>query len=309
MPCWKVAVEINRVMTKTEITKQKKLLPAIVLAMCCTHLYAASLNSGSQEAQEKLREQSAKQGEHPRALLFEAMTLYKEKQYVESIRKLERSLALNDRDPDVYKLIGLNLVSLGKEDLAGRYFETAVELAPRDFMARYYLALYQLTGKQIKRAEASSQAVIEINPNYVDAYLVLGVAQEQLGQEAEAIQTYQQAIKIAEQQPGKTEMPALYLARFLISLQRYEQSLPPLQKVVAINPKSAEALTLRGLVLSRLERYEEALPSLQEAAGLAPQDKSPHYILMGIYQKQGNTSQAQREMQIFRALEANEKKQ
>jgi hypothetical protein len=27
---------------KTEITKQKKLLPAIVLAICCTHLYAAS---------------------------------------------------------------------------------------------------------------------------------------------------------------------------------------------------------------------------------------------------------------------------
>src|SRR5262245_28970680 len=121
-------------MTKTEITKQKKLLQAIVLAMCCsTHLYASSLNSRLQEAQEKLREQSAKQGEHPRALLFEAMTLYKEKQYVESIRKLERSLALNERDPDVYKLIGLNLVSLGKEDLAGRYFESAVELAPHDF--------------------------------------------------------------------------------------------------------------------------------------------------------------------------------
>ncbi len=262
-----------------------------------------------QEAREKLREQSAKQGEHPRILLFEAMILYKEKQCVESIRKLERSLSLYDADPDVYKLIGLNLVSLGKEDLAGRYFETAGELAPRDFMARYYLALYQLTSKEFKRAEASSQAVIKLNPKYVDAYLVLGVAQEQLGQEAAALQTYQQAIKVAEQQPRKTEMPALYLARLLISLQRYEQSLPPLQKVVAINQKSAEALTFIGLVLSRLERYEEAIPSLQEAARLAPQDKSPHYLLMGVYQKLGNTSEAQREMQIFRALEANEKKQ
>jgi Flp pilus assembly protein TadD len=92
-------------------------------------------------------------------------------------------------------------------------------------------------------------------------------------------------------------------------LQRYEQSLPPLQKAVASNPKSAEALTLMGLVLSRLGRCDEAIPSLQEAARLAPQDKAPHYLLMGIYQKLGNTSEAQREMQIFRALEANEKKQ
>jgi tetratricopeptide (TPR) repeat protein len=307
------------------------------LAVCCTHLYAASLNSQSeeislqssavsrrasteltieklidlgrlQEAREKLREQFAKEGEHPRTLLFEAMILYKEKQYVESIRKLERSLALYDSDPDVYKLIGLNLVSLGKEDLAGRYFETAVELAPRDYMARYYLGLYQLSNKYYDRAEAVFREVIKLSPNYVDAYLLLGVAEEQRGKEVEALRTYRQAIELAEQQNLKIDTPFLYLARLLISLQSYEQSLPPLKRAVEINPKSSEARTLLGRALNQLGRYEEALPVLQDAVKLAPQDKTSHYLMMSVYKKLGKGDEAQREMQLFRALEGKEKK-
>jgi Flp pilus assembly protein TadD len=320
-------------MLKAQITELQRLLPAIILAVCCTYFYAPSSYGQSEklpsqpdvaaastleklidlgrlsEARAKLREQFAKEGERPRLLFFEAMILYREKQYIESVRKLERVLSLHDGDPDVYKLIGLNLVSVGKADLAEPYFERAVTLAPRDFMARYYLGLYQVTSKQAERAEAQVREALKLNPNYVDAWLLLGVAQEQLGKEAEAIQTYRQAIEITEQQPLQTETPFLYLARLLVSLQRFEPSLPPLQRAVSINPKSSEALALLGRALSRLDQYEEALPVLLDAVKLAPQEKTSHYLLMTIYQKLGNTHEAQREMQIFRALEANEKKQ
>lgn len=325
-------------MTKLTLSELGRFLPAIVLAVGCLSTYPASLFGQSNEltlktnaisrrdatgltieklidlgrlpeAREKLREQFAKEGERPRLVLFEAMILYREKQYIESIRKLERVLSLHDSDPDVYKLIGLNLVSVGKADLAERYFEKAVALAPRDFMARYYLGLYHLTSKQAERAEAEVREVLKLNPNYVDAWLLLGVAQEQLGKEAEAILTYRQAIEITEQQPLKTETPFLYLARLLVSLQQFEPSLPPLKRAVAINPKSPEALALLGRVLSRLEQYEEALPVLLDAVRRAPQEKTSHYLLMTIYQKLGKADEAQREMQIFRALEEQEKKQ
>ncbi|MGE0883809.1 MAG: tetratricopeptide repeat protein [Blastocatellales bacterium] len=259
------------------------------------------------EARAKLCEQITKEGESPRLLLFEAMILYRENNYSDSLRKLERAINLNNADPDVYKLIGLNLVAGGRDDLAGSYFEKAVELAPRDFMARYYLGLHQLTSKQFKLAAASAQTVIKLNPGYLDGYLVLGVAQEQLGKETDAIQTYRQACKIAQQHQYKTETPFLYLARLLISLQQFEQSLPPLKKALAINPNLAEAHTLCGQTLSRFGQYEQAIQSLQEAVRLAPQEKSPHYLLMGIYQKLGKTDEARQEMQIFRALEEKEK--
>ncbi len=261
------------------------------------------------EARAKLREQMAQDGEQPRLLLFEAMILYREQQYVESLRKLERSLHLHDGDADVYKLAGLNLVAVGKEDVAAGYFARAIALAPQDFMARYYLGLQQLTGKQYVQAEAELRATVKLNPNYVDAWLLLGVACEQLGREEEAVQTYRQAVALTEQQPTKTETPFLYLARHLIALQQFEESLSPLRRAVAINPNSVEALTLLGRALSRLEQRAEAVRVLQEAARRAPHDKTPHYLLMSLYQKLGKTEEAQREQQLFRALEAQEKQQ
>ncbi len=261
------------------------------------------------EARAKLREQFAKEGERPRLLLFEAMILYREKQYRESIRILERILPQNDADLDVYKLIGLNLVAGGRDDLAGAYFEKAVTLAPRDFMARYYLCLFQLNDRQRVSAETTCRTTTQLNPKYLDGYLALGVAQEQLKMTQEAIQTYLQACELAEQQGSKTEAPFLYLSRLLISLQQFEQSLPPLKKAIAINPKSPEVHTAFGQALGRLGQYEQAIQSLQEAVRLAPNEKSPHYLMIGTYQKLGKTEDARREMQIFRALEAKEKQQ
>ncbi|MPZ20671.1 MAG: tetratricopeptide repeat protein [Luteitalea sp.] len=254
------------------------------------------------DAREKLREQFAIQGELPRLLFFEAMILYKERQYLQSIQRLARSLTLSDGDPDVYKLAGLNLVSLGRRDLAGPYFEAAVELAPRDFMARYYLGLHQLSDRRYDRAETILRDVINLRPDYLDAYILLGVAKEQRGKEEEAIRTYHQAIELAEQQHLKRATPFLYLARLLISLHRHEQSLAPLKRAVEIDSTSSEARTLLGQALTYLGRYDEALPVLMDAAALQPRDKTAHYLLMRVYKRLGKKSEAAREMQLFREL-------
>ncbi len=323
-------------MTEKQLSKMERLLQATLLMVCCACLSFVSASGQTaettlrhdasnrreaadlkveklidmgrlQEAREKLRERLFAEGESPRLLLFEAMVLYKENKHIESIRKLERVLSLHDGDPDVYKLIGLNLVAMGREDLTGRFFQKAVELAPRDFMARYYLGLFQLTFKKFDLAEAGFQETVRLNPKYVSGWMMLGVAQEQLGKEAEAVRSYSQAIEIEEKQTSKSEAPFLYLSRLLISMQQFEQCLSPLKQAVAINPKSPEALTLLGRALSRLEKYQEAMAVLEEAVRVAPQDKSPHYLLMGVYQKLGKKDEAQREMRVFSDLEEKEK--
>jgi tetratricopeptide (TPR) repeat protein len=260
------------------------------------------------DAREKLREQFAKQGERPRLLFLEAMILYREKQYLQSVRTLERSLALSDRDPDVYKLAGLNLVSMGRRDLAGPYFAAAVELAPRDFMARYYLGLHELSDRRHDRAEAILREVLTLRPDYVDAHILLGVTEEQRGKEEEAIRTYHHAIELAEQQGLKRDAPFLYLARLLISLHRHEQSLPPLKRAVEIDATSSEARTLLGQALTHLARYDEALPVLRAAVTLAPEDKTAHFLLMTVYKRLGKRDEAAHEMQLFLALEERDRR-
>lgn len=260
------------------------------------------------DAREKLREQFAMQGEQPRLLFLEAMILYKDKQYLQSVRRLERSLTLSDRDPDAYKLAGLNLVAVGRRDLAGPYFEAAVELAPRDFMARYYLGLHELSDRRADRAEAILREAITLGPDYVDAHLLLGVAEEQRGKEEEAIRTYRNAIDLAERQGLKRDAPLLYLARLLIALHRHEQSLPPLRRAVELDAESSEARALLGKALTHLGRYDEALRVLRAAVTLAPQDKTAHYLLMTVYKRLGKHDEAAHEMQLFLALEERDRR-
>lgn len=260
------------------------------------------------EARAKLRQQVAEHGELPRLLFLEAMILYKEKQYLQSIRRLERGLTSTDRDPDVYKLAGLNLVSVGRRDLAGPYFEAAVELAPRDFMARYYLGLHELSDRRYDRAEALLREVIKLRPDYVDAHLLLGVTEEQRGKEEEAIRTYHRAIELAEQHRLKGDAPFLYLARLLISLHRHEHSLLPLRRAMEVDAASSEARTLLGQALTHLGRYGEALPVLVDAVKLAPQDKTAHFLLMTVYKRLGKRDEAAHHMQLFLALEERDRR-
>lgn len=255
------------------------------------------------EAREKLREPLTHESGRPRRLFLEAMILHKEKQYLESLRRLERSLALSDRDPDVYKLAGLNLVPLGRRDLAGPCFEAAVALAPRDFMARYYLGLNELSDRRYASAEAILGEVITLRPDYLDAHLLLGVAEEGAGKEDQALGTYRRAIELAEQQGLKSDAPFLYLARLLIRLQRHEESVAPLKRAMALDVASSEARTLLGQALTHLRQYGEALRVLSDAVALAPQDKTAHFLLMTVYNRLGRRDDAAREMQLFRAIE------
>lgn len=258
------------------------------------------------EARAMLRQQLAEHGERPRLLFLDAMLLYKEKQYLESLRMLERGLALSDPGADVYKLAGLNLVSLGRRDLAGACFEAAIALAPHDFMAYYYLGLNELTDRRYDRAGDLLRRVITLRPEYLDAHILLGVAEEGGGKENEAIATYRRAIDRAEQQGLKTDAPFLYLARLLISLQRYEESVAPLKRAMELDAASSEARTLLGQALAQLGRYEEALRALTAAVALAPDNKTAHFVLMTVYNRLGRRDEAARAMQLFRAIEASD---
>jgi Flp pilus assembly protein TadD len=256
------------------------------------------------EAGQKLRQLQLKSGTTSRTLFLEGMILYKKKQPVESIEKLVKSLEFNLREPDVYKLIGLNLVSMGRGELAGQYFDAAAKLAPGDSSALYYLSLYYLEDHRFQEAEDGFRKVIQLNPDDLDAQLLLGVVLEQQGREEEAIAAYQRAIEMNARRNGdtKTEKPHLYLGRYLRFLGRYQESVPVLRAALEMNPRSLEVRNEISLALIELEQYEEALMHLQKAVTLDPSDKIAHYQMMRLYRKLGRYEDADREMKIFAKL-------
>jgi tetratricopeptide (TPR) repeat protein len=200
------------------------------------------------------------------------------------------------------------LVAGGRADAAGTYFEEATRLAPADDTAHYYLGMFHLEGgKRLDLAESAFREATRLAPDYVDAQLMLGLTKEQLGQDDEAITWYRQASQTAARRgrmAGKPiETPLLYLSRLLISRHRYPEVVPVLQEALAWNASSAEVRRLLGQSLFKLNQFDASLPHLEEAARLNPQDRSVHYLLMGVFRRLGRAEDARREGEIFRQLD------
>src|SRR5262249_53106478 len=104
------------------------------------------------EARQGISERVTASGESPQSLYFEALILFKENKFFDSLKKLEKSLRFEKRDPAVHRLAGLDCVILGRYDVARSFLETAVELTPNDPMAHYYLGRLYYTIQRFSQA-------------------------------------------------------------------------------------------------------------------------------------------------------------
>ena len=280
-------------------------LPPNLFRQTIEHL----IDSGElREASEKLRENVARSGETYESYYLEALILFKENQFLESLKKLERSIRLEKRDPMVNRLAGLNCVVLQRYDAARSFLEASAELAPNDPMAHYYLGRLYYTIQRFPQAVTEFEQVVKLNPSFAKGHDNLGLALEAVGSEEAAIGAYRKAIELDEQQNSQSEWPYINLGKFLVTKNRFQESLKLLEKAVQINPKSAEACYVLGKVLDKLGRDEEAIKALKNSTSNDPAYDEPHYLLGRIYRKLGDEPEAQKEIQIFQQLKVNKQK-
>lgn len=105
------------------------------------------------------------------------------------------------------------------------------------------------------------------------------------------IERYEEALtsldKVIELDPNNVD--AWYFRGILLNLlSRHEQALASYQRVIDLNPDYLKVWSVQGITLARLKRYEEALASFNKAFELAPKEAfeaSVWYELGGVLQK------------------------
>ncbi|MDE0264466.1 MAG: tetratricopeptide repeat protein [Bryobacterales bacterium] len=254
------------------------------------------------EAATALEARVADSGLTARNLLLRGLVAYRSGRYEAALPDLKQSFALDERDPDTSKALGMCLVRLGREDLADTFFQIAVRLAPDDAMARYYLGLNAYTTKRFDEAREAFREAVRLRPAAAENHSYLGRSYEALGQIDLARKHYLVASELNQRRSPPSADPPLLLGTLLFRQGRLDEAERYLRQALEYDDSQALPHYWLGLLFERESELRAAIRSLDRAAALAPTDHRPHYALARIHRRLGDSARAEEALNRFREL-------
>lgn len=220
----------------------------------------------------------------------------------ESIKALAKSLELNIKNAEAHKILGLDFTVLSDYDRAEIELEQAAALKPDSAEIRYFLGRVYYTKNIFPLAKREFETALKLNPTYMKAYDNLALTLEAIGENAAAVENWQRAIQVCEQQGLKSEWPYINLAAFYNRQNDTQQALHFSQQAVQKNPESGEAYFQMARAYRSRQEWERAAEVLQKAVKLSPYSADYHYVLSTVYRKLGKAKESQEEEAAFRRL-------
>ncbi|MGD0786227.1 MAG: tetratricopeptide repeat protein, partial [Sedimentisphaerales bacterium] len=167
-------------------------------------------------------------------------------------------------------------------------FSHAVEVTQNNYLAYNNLGLaYDDLGRSAEAIEAYKQA-IKIEPDNAEAYTNLGVAYGNLGRYPEAIDVHKQAIKF---KPGLA-VAHYNLGNACAKLGRGTEAIEAYKQAIKIEPDDAMAHYNLGSAYYALGRYPEAIDAYKQAIRIKPDYAEAHYNLGITYYALGRYTEA-----------------
>jgi len=230
-------------------------------------------------------------------------TEFAQKKIGESIKSLSKSLSLNVKNADSHKILGRDLMAIGRFDAAQTEFEQAILYAPQSSESHYDLGkLFSLQDNWLAARKQFEEA-IRLDPSYIEAIDSLGFSEEALGDDAAALQTYQKAIALNEQRHGRFVAAHVNLSAYYNRTGEPAKALDYAQKALELDPKSDAAWFQKARAEERQAHLQQAADSLNHAVALNPRSSSYYYVLSGIYRRLGNLEESKKALESFTRLD------
>jgi len=220
-----------------------------------------------------------------------------------SIQSLAKSLTLDVKNAEAHKILGRDLMVVGRFDAAQTEFEQAIQYDPKSAESHYDLGNLFSLRETWEAACKQFEAAIQIRPAYVEAIDALGFAQEGLGNDAAAVQTYEKAVALNEQQHGSFVAAHVNLSAYYNRNGNPARALQYAEQALELNPKADTAWFQKGKAQEREGHVEEAVDSLNHAISLNARSSSYYYVLAGLYRRLGKTEESQKALEAFTRLD------
>ena len=273
-----------------------------------------------------VKKQSGKQGIE-QGLIYANLN-----RHTEALDEFKKELARNPENPSLHYIhfnMGISYLKLKEYDKAIYEFKTAIKTKPDFSNARLQLVVVKMTqavearklGKKeslvldkLLEAEDLCREIIEKDPDFINAYTLLGEIHFSLGLIDDAIINYKHALKLnnsiirlhialarlymnsrkldlAEKQCDLvlSEIePDNYQIRILLSTiyerqGKYEKAVASLKRILEKKPDDIIARTHLGLLYLRTSKYDEAFSEAEKVSELSPGALPP-----GIYFVKGS---------------------
>jgi len=243
--------------------------------------------------------------DHPgswRAHYLQGYVLFRSRKVGDSIRELARSLELNVNNPEAHKMLGKDLVLIGKFDYAQTELQQAVRLKPDSAEIHYSLGEVYSARDMFPAAKAEFTAAIQLDGNYAEAFNALGFTEESLGDDAHALQAYQRAIDIAERQKTKFAAPYVNLGAYYNREKKPELALEYARKAIERDPKSDLGYYQAARAHQIRNEWEQAAEALRKASSINPSSAQYYYVLADVYRKLGKPKESLAALDTFQRL-------
>jgi tetratricopeptide (TPR) repeat protein len=167
----------------------------------------------------------------------------------------------------------LTLHRQGKRDLAMQRYVAILQDDPENIDALYYVAVLALQEGQIAEGIRVIERALAVGPPQGRLYNLLGQAHLRLNQDAEALKNFDRAI---ECEPTFADAYG-NRANLLADTGRLDEAVTAFDQALALRPNNAEDLCNRASVLADLGRLEEALAGYERAITLMPELVYAHF--------------------------------
>lgn len=166
---------------------------------------------------------------------------------------------------------------------------------------RYRRALALGLAGNLEQSAALLKEVAAKVPDLADVWSMLGMTQQRMGQQPQAVASFQQALKIDPMHV----LAHYYLAESYFSLNHPDAAVRELQAALAIADKSGSAMNqvsipaqeLLGRIYMQQAEWEKARAVFVQLLNVAPGDYYAHYDLAWLEGRDGHLEQALEHMQ------------
>lgn len=232
--------------------------------------------------------------------------LFRERRIGESVKALSRSLQLNLENAEAHKILGLNLTILGKYDEAQVELEQAGRLMPDSAEMHYYLGRIYYTKNVLPLAKRAFKEALRLDPTYMKAYDNLGLTLEALGDDEGAVENFRKAAELNERHKLKSPWPYINTCALYNRKRDPQTALPVCLQAIEQDPLSDAAHFETARAYMALKEWDHAAQSLERAIEAEPRTARYHLVLSTVYRRLGRAEDAQKALESFQKLSAQE---